>query len=363
MKNYPFLKPAFFQALADSNSVGPGTGWLPAHVVIEEHGQTLAYMPTYQKSHSWGEYVFDWAWADAYQRNGLKYYPKLISAIPFSPITGPRVRFAEDVDQQALSRQLVDKVLAQARATEASGWHLLFPDASTLANFQHPDLMHRYGVQFHWFNHNYQCFDDFLATLVARKRKMVRRERRRISEQNIDVEMIKGAEIDADLWAFFYSVYQNTYLKRSGSEGYLTADFFVRLGENLADNIVMALATENGEPIACALYFCDTTTLYGRYWGCVREYDYLHFELCYYQGIDYAIANGLQKFDAGAQGEHKILRGFEPVETHSLHWIKHPGFAEAIAKFLSQEKRDNAQYIANARSALPYKEDLIRKTI
>ena len=375
MTYYPFLKPAFLEALVDSASVGPNTGWLPEHFSIEENGQTLAFMPTYLKDHSWGEYVFDWAWANAYQRNGLNYYPKLVTTVPFSPVTGPKVRFAEpasvaagkahgqSIDRQALSQQLINKVLAKATEHEdISSWHLLFPDAQTLTNFTHPDLMLRCGVQFHWFNRAYQCFDDFLATFVSRKRKMVRKERRRISEQNISIEILEGAEIDRDLWAFFFRLYQNTYLKRSGSGGYLSADFFVRLGESLADNLAMAVATKDGERIACALYFHDANTLYGRYWGCVREYEYLHFELCYYQGIDYAIAKGLHKFDAGAQGEHKVLRGFEPVETHSMHWIKHPGFAEAIANFLDQERRDNAAYINNVRSVLPYKQDMMDNT-
>lgn len=368
MSNFPFLNPAFLQALADSGSVGPNTGWRPEHINVEgtcfqEKATILASMPTYAKDHSWGEYVFDWAWANAYERNGLDYYPKLVSTIPFSPVTGPKVRFAEQdgvqLDQRELSQQLVGKVLARVDELNASSWHLLFPDAQTLANFSHPELMLRSGVQFHWFNHAYQCFDDFLATFVSRKRKMVRKERRSMGEQNIGIEILEGAEIDAGLWAFFFRLYQNTYMKRSGSGGYLTADFFVRLGATLAENMAMAVASKDGERIACALYFHDEDTLYGRYWGCVREYEFLHFELCYYQGIDYAITNKLQKFDAGAQGEHKVLRGFEPVETHSLHWIKHLGFAEAIGKFLEQERRDNTRYIASARSVLPYKQDII----
>lgn len=377
MSNFPFLKPAFLQALADSGSVGPNTGWREEHLSVEEAGKTLAFLPTYQKDHSWGEYVFDWAWANAYERNGLDYYPKLVSTIPFSPVTGPRVRFAcesdlpgnnhadhqgsratnKQIDRSALSGQLISRALKWVDEAGASSWHLLFPDTQALADFDHPELMQRSGVQFHWFNRNYQCFDDFLATFISRKRKMVRKERRSVAEQNIDIQILEGEEIDTDLWRFFYRLYQNTYLKRSGGGGYLTADFFTRLGATLVDNLAMAVASEGGERIACALYFYDEETLYGRYWGCVREYEFLHFELCYYQGIDYAIAKNLQKFDAGAQGEHKVLRGFEPVETHSLHWIKHPGFAEAIGNFLDQERRDNSRYIANARSVLPYRQE------
>ncbi len=355
MTNFPFLKPAFLQALADSGSVGANTGWLPEHISIEDDNQTLAFMPTYAKDHSWGEYVFDWAWANAYQRNGLEYYPKLVSAIPFSPVTGPKAEFATGIDQRSAAKQLIDKAIARVHQLDASSWHLLFPDAQTMSNFAHPELMTRSGVQFHWFNRGYQDFDDYLASLMSRKRKMIRKERRSIGEQGLRIEILEGNEIDADLFAFFYRLYQNTYLKRSGGGGYLTGDFFVRLGETLPENLAMAVATKDGERIACALYFHDEKILYGRYWGCVREYEYLHFELCYYQGIDYAIKHKLKKFDAGAQGEHKILRGFEPIETHSLHWIKHSGFAEAIGQFLEQEKLDNARYINSARSVLPYK--------
>lgn len=362
MSGFPFLKTSFLQALSNSGSVGAGTGWHEQHLSIEEAGQTLAYMPTYRKDHSWGEYVFDWAWADAYHRNGLNYYPKLVSATPFSPVTGPKVRFAENVDRVALCARLFDQARDQVIAQNASGWHLLFPDAQTLADFKHPELMHRHGVQFHWFNRDYGSFDDFLAGFVSRKRKMVRKERRAIADQGIAIEIVEGPNIDSHLWRFFHRLYQGTYLKRSGSGGYLTADFFSRIGDTMGENLVMAVAVQNGERIACALYFRDDQTLYGRYWGCVREYEYLHFELCYYQGIDYAIRQKLKKFDAGAQGEHKILRGFEPVATHSLHWISHPGFAEAIARFLERERRDNRAYIASARAVLPYREGVVSAT-
>lgn len=350
------------QALADSGSIGAGTGWHEQHLLITEADQTLAFMPTYLKDHSWGEYVFDWAWADAYHRKGLNYYPKLVSAAPFSPVTGPKVRFADNVDRAALCARLFDQARQQVVALDASGWHLLFPDAQTLADFAQPELMRRHGVQFHWFNRGYHSFDDFLAGFVSRKRKMVRKERRAIADQGISVEIVEGPHIDSSLWQLFYRLYQRTYLKRSGSGGYLAAGFFSQLGDTMGENLAMAVASLNGERIACALYFRDDRTLYGRYWGCVREYEFLHFELCYYQGIDYAIARKLQKFDAGAQGEHKILRGFEPVETHSLHWIRHPGFAEAIARFLEQERRDNSAYIASARAVLPYKEGVVSAT-
>ena len=372
MPLYPFLQNAFLSALEDSESTTVETGWEPCHIEIAQPGQDTGsqhkalqnkvFMPLYAKTHSYGEYVFDWAWADAYRRNGIRYYPKLISAIPFSPATGPRLRFEDnahpgDTNNPALAQELVAQVKTLADEIDASSWHLLFPDEDTRRLFSGEQLMERSGVQFHWFNRGYESFEHFLEGFISRKRKMVRRERRSVSEQKLSITMLEGSEISTELWDFFFRLYQNTYLKRSGNGGYLTREFFRQIGETMADQIAMAVAYDQGEPVACALYFYDDDTLYGRYWGCVREYDHLHFELCYYQGIDFAIAKGLNKFDAGAQGEHKLLRGFEPVETYSLHWIRHAGFAEAIQNFVEQEKTANSDYIAQARSVLPYRKE------
>ncbi|OUS13522.1 GNAT family N-acetyltransferase [Gammaproteobacteria bacterium 53_120_T64] len=357
MSDYPFLSSAFLDSLEHSGSVGPDTGWLPAHVRLEDAPDNSAFMPTYVKTHSWGEYVFDWAWADAYQRNGLDYYPKLVSAIPFSPATGPRVVFNGQGDRRQVCQNLFQQVRELADEQRAHSWHLLFPDADTLDWFQHPELMLRTGVQYHWLNRGYESFEHFLAGFASRKRKMVKRERRRVGEQGIDVELLAGSAIDPELWRFFYQLYQSTYRKRSGNGGYLSQAFFLQLGASMADNIAMAVARKQGQPIACALYFHGDDTLYGRYWGCAEEYDFLHFELCYYQGIEYAIQRGLQRFDAGAQGEHKIVRGFEPLATHSLHWIRHPGFATAIGDFLDRETVEIKRYIEQAKSALPYKQE------
>ena len=377
MALYPFLQPAFLAALEDSQSTTVETGWEPCHIDCAQPGldkyaqneasqnktsQNKVFMPLYVKTHSYGEYVFDWAWADAYRRNGIRYYPKLISAIPFSPATGPRLRFEDnahpgDTNNPALAQELVAQVKTLADEIDASSWHLLFPDEDTRRLFSGEQLMERSGVQFHWFNRGYESFEHFLEGFISRKRKMVRRERRSVSEQKLSITMLEGSEISTELWDFFFRLYQNTYLKRSGNGGYLTREFFRQIGETMADQIAMAVAYDQGEAVACALYFYDDDTLYGRYWGCVREYDHLHFELCYYQGIDFAIAKGLNKFDAGAQGEHKLLRGFEPVETYSLHWIRHAGFAEAIQNFVEQEKTANSDYIAQARSVLPYRKE------
>jgi len=351
LSDYPFLSHEFLSALEETGCTTAATGWQPHHL----GGDGRPFMPLYVKTHSYGEYVFDWAWANAYHRNGLAYYPKLVTAIPFSPITGPRLRPpAEQLDGKA-AEALFAELRELAAATGTSGWHLLFPDAATRMLFRDLGLLERSGVQFHWFNRGYRDFDDFLAACNARKRKMVRRERRRIAEQGLRVEMREGAEIDARLWSFFFRLYQHTYLKRSGMEGYLSEAFFQRLGATLADRLAMAVAYVDSAPIAAALYLHDADNLYGRYWGCVREYESLHFELCYYQGIEFAIRRGLGRFDAGAQGEHKIPRGFEPVETWSLHWIRHPEFAIAIADFIARERAYNLEYLEEARTLLPFR--------
>lgn len=354
MPDYPFLRPAFLDTLEASGSVTADNGWKPCH--LQTPGGE-AFMPLYVKSHSWGEYVFDWAWANAYRHHGLAYYPKLLTAIPFTPASGPRIRFAPGADKATLSRELMDRALVMAQESGVSSWHLLFPDSNHLPLLADERLLRRTGIQYHWFNNGYRDFDDFLAALAARKRKMIRKERRRIAEQGLSVEVLAGPDIDPDLWDFFFALYQDTYLKRSGAGGYLTRDFFHSLGEAMPEQVLMAVAREGDEAVAAALYFYDDTTLYGRYWGCRREYDYLHFELCYYQGIDQAITRGLGKFDAGAQGEHKILRGFEPVKTHSLHWIAEPAFAEAIARFVREEEAQLERYRQQAAELLPYKKE------
>ena len=356
---YPFLQPAFFHALEQSDSTGTQAGWQPQHIAIKESGQTI-FMPCYLKSHSWGEYVFDWAWAEAYQRNGLAYYPKLVTAIPFSPVTGPRIRHQQE---HSLSdhhyQQLAEQAIEQTREQQASGWHILFTDSDTTpalaATQSQTELLHRTGIQYHWFNRDYRCFDDFLAQLKSRKRKMIRRERASSLATGLRIEMLSGDQISRELWSFFYRMYVNTYLKRSGSRGYLQPGFFSLLGELLPDQLAMAVAYREQQPVAAALYLFDEQRLYGRYWGCSEENEHLHFELCYYQGIELAIQRGLECFDAGAQGEHKILRGFEPVTTHSFHWIAEPTFREPIADFLRRETQHNQLHRQQAEALLPYR--------
>ncbi len=355
MRDYPFLRPEFLDALEASDSAVASTGWEPHHLTVGGEGTGTAFMPLYLKGHSMGEYVFDFGWADAYRRNGLAYYPKLLTAIPFTPASGPRVRFSSDADRTSLVGQLTDRVVELARENHLSSWHLLFPDEDQLALFRDQRLLHRRGVQYHWFNRGYDSFDDFLGALTSRKRKSLRKERRQVAEQALTTERLTGADLTQELLEEFWLFYQRTYLKRSGSTGYLTGAFFSLIGETLADQTLMTVARHEGRIVAAALYFFDDETLFGRYWGCLEEYDVLHFELCYYQGIEFAIERGLKKFDAGAQGEHKVIRGFEPVVTHSLHWIAEPAFEEAIARFLEQESRYIDQHVEQAREALPYK--------
>lgn len=358
--NYPFLRKEFLQALEDSHSACQRSGWHPIHLQLQADTPTApdesAFMPLYLKEHSMGEYVFDWAWANAYHDNGLDYYPKLVTSIPFTPSVGPRVRSTQPLSREE-SSQLVDEVLSVAEETGASSWHFLFPDAHFLKLFEDPRLLQRSGVQYQWHNRGYKTFDDYTAAMISRKRKMIRRERAAIADQGISVTIEVGTAISAAIWQLFYQLYERTYIKRNGTRGYLTEAFFQQIATTMPEQIAMAVAWRDDIPIACALYFFDQQTLYGRYWGSVDEFPYLHFELCYYSGIEFAISRGIQRYDAGAQGEHKIVRGFEPVETHSLHWIKHPQFRDAIARFLVQEKQGIDEHILQAQAMLPFRRD------
>lgn len=352
--DYPFLRHDFLAALEHSGSVGGKTGWQPYHLTAYENDELVAVMPLYIKTHSYGEYVFDWAWAEAYQRYGVSYYPKLLTAIPFTPAGGPRLCTLPETDKKALIHAIVDDIQSKTACGQYSSWHLLFPLENELAAWEKTTLRIRTGCQFHWFNRGYDHFDDFLATFVSRKRKTIKRERRRVAEQGIVLTRLSGDQISEQHIRDFFIFYQATYLKR-GQQGYLTLDFFLRLLKKLASHLLLIVAEKEGEPVASALCLQDSTALYGRYWGCLEEYECLHFEACFYQGIEYCIERGLQRFDPGAQGEHKILRGFEPVKTWSLHWIEHEAFREAVDRFLSQEKLGISEYQTQAAQMLPFK--------
>ncbi|WP_432474007.1 GNAT family N-acetyltransferase [Amphritea sp. HPY] len=357
--DYPFLRYQFLHALEASDSVCSSVGWQPLHMVVYSDDTAVALMPLYLKSHSYGEYVFDWAWADAYQRHGLDYYPKLVTAIPFTPAYGPRLCISELLGKQQqheLKRQLPQALLQLCDTTGASGWHGLFLKEDTLAPFLDAGFSPRLGTQYHWFNNHYQDFDQFLAEFNSRKRKNLRKERQKILQQGISHRFFSGTDISDQLLHEFYRFYQMTYLKR-GRKGYLTLPFFDLIRQTMPDQMVLCVAYNGHTAVAAALSLRSCNTLYGRYWGCLEEYDSLHFETCYYQGIEYCIRHQLDRFDPGAQGEHKIQRGFRPIETWSVHWIREPGFREAIERFLDEEKTLVRQDIDSLTTLLPFRKN------
>lgn len=357
----PFTRYEFLHALETCDCTTRAQGWQPQHLAFtDQSGNLVALLPNYLKYHSRGEYVFDWGWADAYQRHGLAYYPKLLSAVPFTPSVGPRLLYPAHLDPDAvaaLHQEAAMALSAQARKQQASSWHLLFAPTDTIAALgQEKQVLTRLGCQFRWRNPGYASFQAFLDGLVSRKRKMIRKERQAVSDQGIRFRHLAGAQISqADMDRFFV-FYKATYLKK-GQKPYLTRAFFQQLRLTMPEQMQLVMAEHEGQDVAGALFFVNQQTLFGRYWGCLAEYDRLHFETCYYQGIDLCIAQGLAEFDAGAQGEHKILRGFEPEITRSCHWIAHPSFRAAIADFVTEEARHIEAYVQEARTLLPYRQE------
>ncbi len=348
----PFLQHAFLHALHESGCASEATGWSPHYLLLKENGALAGAMPLYLKSHSYGEYVFDWAWADAYHRHGLRYYPKLLCAVPFTPVAGSRILAANSNQRCAL----IAAALALARQTRVSSLHCLFPPDNEAAELKAAGLMVRHGVQFHWCNRDYADFEAFLTGMNHEKRKKIRQERRRVREAGIGFEWVAGRDIDDALWRFFNRCYRDTY-RRHLSTPYLNLAFFRELGRVIPDSIVMIVAVREGKRIAASLNIRSTTHLYGRYWGAVEFHPGLHFDACYYQGIEYCIANRLETFEGGAQGEHKIARGLLPVETRSAHWLAHPQFAQAVEEFLSRERAGIAEYVDELNDRSPFKSD------
>jgi predicted N-acyltransferase len=329
----PFVSHEFLTAMEDSGSVGPGTGWEPAPIAITgDAGQLLAALPAYAKGHSQGEYVFDHSWADAWHRAGGRYYPKLQIAAPFTPATGPRLLLSDP----SLAPHLLKGAEAVCLQNKFSSAHATFIAPEQLPLFEDAGWMPRADIQFHWFNRDYAAFEDFLGELSSRKRKDLRKERAAAC-QGLTIRHLTGSEIRAEHWDAFWVFYQDTGARKWGSP-YLTREAFTLLGERMGERIVLILAYDGDEAIAGALNFAGKDALYGRYWGCTREVRFLHFELCYYQAIDIAIARGLARVEAGAQGGHKLARGYEPVQTWSAHWIADPGFRAAVADFLERER-------------------------
>lgn len=351
----PFLRYEFFLALEQSGCTSAATGWQPSHLVFKSGDDVVGVAPAYLKTHSMGEYVFDWAWAEAYQRYGLPYYPKLLIAIPFTPSRGPRLLLDPGLRKRLPLGAIAELLNAQLTDLGVHSWHLLFPQQEDQALLHQEGELHRLGCQFHWHNRDYNSFDDFLAELTSRKRKAIRKERRKVVDQGIRFARYRGRDISDQVLSAFYVFYQATYLKR-GQRPYLNQTFFEQLREMLPEHLSLVMAVHEGRLIAGALFMQGEDTLYGRYWGCLEEYEFLHFETCYYQGIEMAIEQGLARFDAGAQGEHKLIRGFEPVLTHSWHGVANPDFHDAIARFTREEASQVRAYAQEAEAALPFRQ-------
>ncbi len=351
----PFVSHAFLGAVEDSGSAGARTGWLPRHAALRDGaGQVLAAAPMYAKSHSYGEYVFDHGWAHALERAGGKYYPKLQVASPFSPVPGPRLLIRPD---SRIGVEVFAGALEQACAElGTSSVHATFCTRAEWEALGNAGWLQRMGMQFHWDNAGYANFDDFLGALSSRKRKVLRRERRDANACGLEFVALRGPEISRAQWNAFYKFYTSTVDRKWGS-AYLTEQFFPLLGERLGDAVVLMLALHNGVPIAGALNLMGADTLYGRNWGCAREFPFLHFELCYYRAIDFAIAHGLKRVEAGAQGEHKIQRGYLPQPTYSAHYIAHNGLRRAVADFLVDERAEKLEQMAALSTLSPFRKE------
>ena len=347
-RDNPFVSHEFLLALEESRCIGGRSGWSPAYLVVEdEAGRILAAAPSFLKSHSQGEYVFDHGWADAYERAGGRYYPKLQVAAPFTPATGPRLLVADTPRAEEARAALIAGLEALRAQTQASSVHVTFAQEPDVAALRQAGYLERDDLQFHWWNEGFASYDDFLATLASRKRKALKRERREALSADITVEALSGRELTEAVWDDFYGFYQDTGSRKWGRP-YLNREFFSRVGAAMGERIVLMMARRAGRHIAGAINFRGANTLYGRNWGCIEDHPFLHFEVCYHQAIDYAIAHDLSRVEAGAQGEHKLARGYRPVVTRSLHHIADPGLRRPVAAYLAQERAQ----IAAAQAAL-----------
>ena len=345
---HPFLRHEFLHALHESGCACDRTGWQPRYLTLWQDATLVGAMPLYLKSHSYGEYVFDWAWAEAYHRHGLAYYPKLLGAIPFSPITGSRLLAGDSTTRGILVRS------ALRLAREASSLHVLFPTELEAREMEGAGMQLRRGVQFHWENPGYANFEEFLANLTSAKRKKIRQERHRVSETGVRLRRLTGKEISEAHWDLFVRCYNSTY-RAHHSTPYLNLAFFQRLSQALPEHLLMVIAELDGEPIASALNVFTPTALYGRYWGALRHVPLLHFEVCYYQAVEFCIDRGIRVFEGGAQGEHKLARGFMPVQTWSAHWLQHPEFSDAVENFLVRESAGIERYVDELNERSPFR--------
>ncbi|MGI9307846.1 MAG: GNAT family N-acetyltransferase [Gammaproteobacteria bacterium] len=353
----PFLRHEFLAALELSDSVSRATGWRPRHALaLDDDHQLVAALPLYLKDNSYGEFVFDFSWANAYQQAGLHYYPKLVAAVPFTPASGQRILVAEEQDYASCSDFMVRSTIAYAKELNVSSLHVLFPEEDETTAIKKNGLLLRKDCQFHWHNRDYSSFDDFLQSFTSSKRKKTRRERKKIAEAGIRFESRSGHDMSAELWAEILPMYARTFWQR-GRPPYLNDAFFEQISATLPDNLVVFIARQNSAAVATAICFRSDTRLYGRYWGASTFVDSLHFETCYYQGIEYCIEHGLDVFEPGTQGEHKISRGFVPAETWSAHWLSDSRFFSAVDNFLDQERQHINNYMDLVRDHSPYRED------
>lgn len=359
----PFLSFEFLAALEDSGSVGGDTGWNMQAMVIYQEDELVAIVPMYAKHHSYGEYVFDHAWANAYQQHQLDYYPKLLVAVPFTPVTANKILAKKSFDGASLTEYVFKSVKQYCVAKNYSSAHLLYAASHQISIAEEMQFCQRTSVQFQWQNIGYGCFEDFLARFTSRKRKDIRKERRKVLEQDINVKVISGAQINAEDIAFFYQCYCQTYLKRSGHTGYLTRGFFEQIYATLRSNLMLVIAVQGSAPVASALYLFNEGGLYGRYWGALKEIDGLHFECCYYAGIEFAIQQGLPLFNPGTQGEHKLLRGFEPIYCKSVHHLAEPAFHAAVVNFVKQEHQATEHYFEQTSAVVPFKKTQSDKVV
>lgn len=349
--DFPFLRHEFLGALERNDCLEPN-GWHPCHLVLRQDDALRGALPLYAKTNSVGEFVFDYSWADAYERSGRAYYPKLVNAIPFVPATGPRL-LRPDKDAEA-DRALAKGLVAVADQMQVSSLHCLFPNDAHREEFERAPMLTRMGCQYHWFNNGYRDFADFLDRLNSKRRKQIRRERRDVVEAGIEVEILDGNAADAATWEVFYRFYCSTFHRKWGEPRY-TLEFFLDLAASMPNETLLFMARHGGRYVAGAFAMRGAKTLFGRHWGCDAQFRHLHFELCYYQTIDYCIRSGIERLDAGAQGEHKVQRGFVPVRTYSTHWLRDGDFSKAVEDFLVAETDAIERYIADVSAHVPYK--------
>ena len=353
-ESYPFTQYEFLFALENNHAVGEEFGWLTHFFLAYEGDCLIGALPAYIKYNSYGEFVFDWSWADAYHRNNIPYYPKLVTSIPYTPATGPRI-LLKDKSDDGLAEQLINSALDFAKDSQLSSYHCLFTNQQDTARFQHhPEFMMRLGCQFHWKNKHYKNFEHYLSFLTSKKRKQIKRERRLVQEQGISFEILNGHSATAAHWDIYHQFYESTFNRKSGIPT-LSNNFFKEIARTMPDSIVLVMALYKDEYVASAFNLKSKNALYGRHWGCSENFDNLHFEACYYQGLEYCIENGLSLFEPGAQGEHKIARGFMPTKTWSAHWIADPRYKEAIKNFLTHETQGMYHYIEELNEHSPYK--------